>query len=312
MIPISPAESSAFRAQLRAELLVGDWEALYKTATEWLAAEPNEPVATFIQNIACLFINPPEISRNKSYLNRVTDEDWKAVTSWMDGFTSQAERHNAYFQALNFITIPETKPKKKTEIIEAALKEHPDNAELLFFEAILLPDRNLSIQKLKQAMETKPEFPAALYLIGIFSLLLGQVEEAENYLKQAVKQAPDFIEANYQLGSLYFLYIPDADDLAKRYFEKVVALDPVGDSGSDAIKVLETNSIPKYGQQVANPRRRRGGLSILTITGLALMAVWLFAYPISSIFNIKNPAVVGVMAGVIVFIGLYTANYRRR
>jgi tetratricopeptide (TPR) repeat protein len=310
MTPLSPAESSSYTPELRGELLQGDWDGLYKTSAVWLRAEPGQPVATFIQNIACLFVNPPAIIRNRRYLETVKDQDWKPVVSWFAGFQTESERHNPYVQTMKFII--ETNDKKKKAYLDTALSDHPNNAELLFFQAVYLQDRKQSIEQLRLAVENKFEFPAAFFLLGIFSLQVNQIEAAENYLKQAVRQAPDFLEAHYQLGSLYSLYIPDAEELAKKHFEKVIELDPDGETGRDAKKVLESNAMPQFGQRIARQAGRRGGLSILTILGLSLLAVWLFAYPIASMFNIANPAVVGVMAGVLVFIGLYSANNRRR
>jgi len=294
---------------MRGELFRGDWQALYQTGSEWLQAEQNQPVATFIQNIACLFINPPAIIRNKGYLESVGNKDWKAVLNWFKEFQNESERHNPYFQALDFILQP---PSKKKASIETALQEHPENAELLFLQAISLRDRNASIEKLKLAVENKAGFPAALYLLGIFSLQLNQIEVAEGYLKQAVEIAPDFLEAHYQLGSLYSMYIPNSSEQSTVHFQKVIELDPEGGAGKDAKKVLERKVQPQYGQRVSGSTgSRRGGMSILTILGISLLTVVLFSGPIASLFKITNPTV-GILAGVFVFIGLYSAWGRKR
>jgi len=294
---------------MRGELFRGEWEALYQTASEWLKVEQNQPVATFIQNMACLFINPPAIIRNKHYLESVGNKDWKAVLNWFKEFQTESDRHNPYFQALDFILQP---PSKKKASIETALQEHPDNAELLFLQAISLRDRNASIEKLKLAVENKAEFPAALYLLGIFSLQLNQVDTAEGYLKQAIELAPDFLEAHYQLGSLYSLYIPNSSEQSTMHFQKVIELDPEGGAGKDAKKVLESKVHPQYGQRVSGSTgARRGGMSILTILGISLLTVVLFSGPIASLFKITNPTV-GILAGVFVFIGLYSAWGRKR
>jgi tetratricopeptide (TPR) repeat protein len=302
-------QSSIYNSQLRGELFRGDWEALYQTASEWLQAEQNHPVATFIQNIACLFINPPAIIRNKRYLENVGSKDWKVVLNWFKEFQNESERHNPYFQAIDFILQP---PSKKKASIETALQEHPNNAELLFLQAISLRDRNTSIQKLKLAVDNKPGFPAALYLLGIFSLQLNQVEPAAGYLKQAVELAPDFLEAHYQLGSLYSLYIPDSSEQSSLHFQKVIALDPEGGAGKDAKKVLEGKVQPQFGQRViSSTGGRRGGMSILTILGISLLTVVLFSGPIATLFKITNPTV-GILAGAFVFIGLYSAWGRKK
>ena len=310
MTNIFPIQSNSLNSKIRDELYRGEWETLYQTASEWLQVEQNQPVATFIQNIACLFINPPAIIRNKRYLESVRNKDWKAVLNWFKEFQTESDRHNPYFQTLDFILQP---PPKKVASIETALQEHPDNAELLFLQAISLRDRKASIEKLKQAVENKPEFPAALYLLGIFSLQLNQVETAEGYLKQAVELAPDFLEAHYQLGSLYSLYVPNSSEQSTMHFQKVIKLDPEGGAGKDAKKVLESKAQPQYGQRVSGTTgARRRGISTLTILGISLLAVWLFMFPISSLLKITNPVPVGILAGMFVFIGLFSATRKSK
>ncbi len=301
--------TSRYDSQMHMELTRGDWEALSKITGEWLEMEPGQTVATFIQNIACLFTNPPAIIRNKRYLENVNNKDWKAVLGWFKQFQREADRHSPYFQAIQFILL---QPSKKKESIETALLEHPKNGELLFLQAISLRDRNASIEKLRLAVEDKPQFPAAHYLLGIFSLQLNQLEAAEGYLKQAVAQAPDFLEAHYQLGSLYTRYMPDSAEQARIHWERVIELDPEGGAGKDARRVLEGRSTPQYGQQVGGGTgARRGGMSILTILGISLLTVVLFSGPIASFLKITSP-VIGILAGLFVFIGLYSSMGRKK
>ncbi|OGN98407.1 MAG: hypothetical protein A2Z71_06770 [Chloroflexi bacterium RBG_13_50_21] len=305
----SLTQTSTHNPQMRGELVRGDWEGLYQTSTEWLKTEQGQPVATFIQNIACLFINPPAIIRNKRYLDTVRSQDWKVVLSWFKEFQTESDRHSPYFQALDFILQPSS---KKQESIESALQEHPNQAELLFLQAVALRDRGASIEKLKLAVQNMPEFPAALYLLGIFSLQMNQVDAAEGYLKRAVEIAPDFLEAHYQLASLYSLYVPNSAEQVSRHLNKVIELDPEGGAGKDAKKVLEGKTEPQYGQRIGSRTGgRRGGMSILTILGISLLTVVLFSGPIASLFKITSPTV-GVLAGLFVFIGLYSAFGRKK
>jgi tetratricopeptide (TPR) repeat protein len=304
-----PDRTGLYHSQLHSELSRGDWEALYQTCSDWLKTEPRQPVATFIQNIACLFINPPAIIRNKRYLETVANKDWKPVLNWFSQFYGDTDQHNPYFQAIDFILQPRSKKQKS---IETAIQEHPNNPELLFLQSISLRDRNASIEKLKLAVENKPEFPAALYLLGIFSLQMDQKEAAEGYLTQAVELAPDFLEAHYQLGSLYSLYIPNSSEQASMHFQKVIELDPEGGAAMDAKKVLEDNAQPQYGQRIGNtPGSRQGGMSFLTILGISLLTALLFSGPIANIFHITNPSI-GIIAGLFVFIGLYSAWGRKK
>jgi len=168
------------------------------------------------------------------------------------------------------------------------------------------------MEKLKLAVDNKPEFPSALYLLGIFSLQLNQVQAAEGYLKQAVELAPDFLEAHYQLGSLYTLYIPDAGEQAAVHLKKVIELDPEGGAGRDAKKVLEDKAQPQYGQRVAGATSgRRGGMGLLTILFISILTTLLFSGPVGSFLKINNP-MIGILAGLFVFIGLYAAWGRKK
>ncbi len=305
----SPSQVSRYNAQIRTDLLRGDWEGLYQTASDWLKTEPDQPVATFIQNIACLFTNPPTIMRNKRYLETVKNKDWKEVLSWFKDFQTEAEKHNPYYQILDFILAPSS---KKQVSIEMALKEHPNQAELLFLQAMALRDRSVSVENLKMAVVNKPDFATAMYMLGIFSLQMNQVQPAEDYLNQATQIAPNFLEAHYQLGSLYSLYIPNSSELAAIHFQKVIELDPEGGAGIDAKKVLEEKAEPQYGQRVGSViSGRRGGMSILIILGISLLTVVLFSGPVASLFKITNPTV-GLLAGLFVFIGLYSAFGRKK
>ncbi len=304
----TPSLATPYSSRMHGELARGDWESLSRTAGEWLNAEPAQPVATFVQNIACLFTNPPNIIGNKRYLENVGSKDWKAVLEWFKQFQSLSDQHNPYFQALHFILQPSS---KKKESIETALAEHPHHPELLFFQAISLRDRSLSLEKLKLALEAKPDFAAAAYLMGIFALQLNQVDAAEGYLNKAVELAPDFLEAHYQLGSLYSLYKPQAADTARMHLEKVIALDPEGGAGRDASKVLEGKGQPQFGQRVSGAGARRGGMSILTILGISLLTFVLFSGPIASLFKVTNPSF-GLLAGLLMFVGLYSATRRRK
>ena len=236
-------------------------------------------------------------------------KDWKVVLEWFPRFWPESEKHNPYYQSLDFIL---QSTSKKASSIKNALQDNPTNSELLFFQAIALRDRNASIEKLKQAIGNKAEFPAALYLLGIFSLEINQVEAAEAYLKRAVQQAPDFLEAHYQLGSLYSLYIPESSEKAKQHFQKVIELDPLGGAGVDAKKVLEQNTEPQYGQRIGkSTTSRKGRMSILTILGISLLTVVLFSGLVTQFLKINN-SLIGILAGMFVFIGLYSALGRRK
>jgi tetratricopeptide (TPR) repeat protein len=311
----SPLTSNnPFNHRMHEDLSLGDWEGVNRTASEWLQVEPDQPVATFFVNLACLFINPPSMIQNKRYISnmrgKAKEAEFNAILSWFNGFKKEADRHNPYFQVIDFNLQPRS---KKKEIMKLSLQDNPNNAELLFLHALAQEERSISIELLKRAVDNKPDFPAAFYLIGIFSLQMNQVQAAEDNLKRAVELAPNFLEAHYQLGSLYTLYKPNSSELAARHFQKVIELDPEGEPGLEAKKVLEEKKEPQYGQRIGRGvGGRRAGMSIFMILGISVLAVWLFMYPISNLFHLSNPTAVGIMAGLFVFIGLYSSAGRKK
>ena len=314
MLNSTPANISQFNYQLHSDLSRGDWEGVYRTASDLLQVEPEQPIASFFQNIACLFINPPSMIQNKRYTvsmrGKAKNDEFNTILSWFKEFQTEADRHNPYFQVIDFNLQPRS---KKKDSMNVALRENPNNAELLFLNALAQEDRGVSIELLKQAVNNKPDFPSALYLMGIFSLQMNQVQAAEDYLKRAVVLAPNFLEAHYQLGSFYTLYKPNSSEQAAMHLQKVVEIDPEGEAGKDAKKVLEENTKPQYGQLIGRGvGGRRAGMSIFTILGISLIAVWLFTYPISTMFHLSNPTAVGIMAGLFVFIGLYSSSGRKK
>ncbi len=314
MLNSPPTNISQFNYQMHSDLSRGDWEGVYRTASDLLQVEPEQPIASFFQNIACLFINPPSMIQNKQYTanmrGKSKNDEFNIILSWFKEFQTETDKHNPYFQVIDFNLQPRSKKKAS---MNAALQDNPNNAELLFLHALAQEDRSVSIELLKRAVASKQDFPAALYLMGIFSLQMNQVQAAEDNLKRAVVLAPNFIEAHYQLGSLYSLYKPNSSEQAAMHFQKVVELNPEGGAGIDAKKVLEENTEPLYGQRIGSGiGGRRAGMSIFTILGISVLAVWLFTYPISNMFHLSNPTAVGIMAGLFVFIGLYSSTGRKK
>ena len=89
-------------------------------------------------------------------------------------------------------------------------------------------------------------------------------------------------------------------------------LDPEGGAGKDAKRVLEDKTQPQYGQRVVGAtRQRQGGMSILTILGISLLTVALFAGPVANLLKITSPSI-GIIAGLFVFLGLYSAFGRKK
>ena len=101
---------------------------------------------------------------------------------------------------------------------------------------------------LKEALEFYPNYPIALYDLGLLYLIRAKNEgengepnralliKAGKTLKRAVRADPNFIRAHLMLGEAYYLY--GKPEKAKEHLEKVIELDPRSPEAQDAVKLL--------------------------------------------------------------------------
>jgi len=100
----------------------------------------------------------------------------------------------------------------------------------------------------REALEFYPDYPIALYDLGLLYLIRAKNEgengepnralliKAGKTLKKAVKVDPNFIRAHLMLGEAYYLY--GKPEKARRHLEKVIELDPRSPEAQDAVRLL--------------------------------------------------------------------------
>ena len=132
---------------------------------------------------------------------KAKDKEWNAIVDWFKEFQTETDRHNPYFQVLDFILQPRSKKKQS---MKQLCRKILNNAELLFLQAIAHEDRSVSIGLLKQAVENKPNFPAAYYLMGIFSLQLNQVAGSREQPEAGSGACPRFFRSTLPARLIVF------------------------------------------------------------------------------------------------------------
>jgi tetratricopeptide (TPR) repeat protein len=99
------------------------------------------------------------------------------------------------------IGVREDKPERTAEgkaIIEAVLAEDPSSADALFVRAkyeIGTGDLDGAIDSLRQAMEIRPSWPQAHFVLGSALALRGETQRARAELARAVELEPALLEA---------------------------------------------------------------------------------------------------------------------
>jgi len=85
-----------------------------------------------------------------------------------------------------------------------------------------------AIEPLLKGRATLPQDATLEYYVGLISLRLGKVAEAETALNNSVRLRPDMVESHYQIGKLYTE--TDRISQARTEFECVIGLAPANSS----------------------------------------------------------------------------------
>ncbi len=138
----------------------------------------------------------------------------------------------------------------ETEYNTAGRAYAATNLALLYMDR---KDYSMAEKYFKEALALYPDYPIALYDLGLLYLLRAK-EEAEGgkvnrallvkagkTLKKAVKVDPNFIRAHLLLGEAYYLY--GKPEKAKEHLNKVIELDPRSEEARSAIELLSKISI---------------------------------------------------------------------
>ena len=134
------------------------------------------------------------------------------------------------------------------DALEDVAKQHPQQAELLFAQAVLasmLPNNDLAQQKIDQVLQIQPEWNRAIIFQAQLAGRSGDLTKARKYLEKAVKQAPEDVQLRKML--LEVLVNAGAYDDALRLCQNV--LDEKPDDGESlfamALIHLQQNQFEK-------------------------------------------------------------------
>ena len=109
-----------------------------------------------------------------------------------------------------------------TQVLEAAVIKHPDNAMLHFaYGRMLLDGDDLegARQQFGRVVELDPDNAEGLYSLALLELETKQYKAGDRHLKQLLKLRPDEQNAYYYLG--YSALEQDKDDAALQWYRKV-------------------------------------------------------------------------------------------
>ncbi len=134
------------------------------------------------------------------------------------------------------------------DALEEVAKQHPQQAELLFAQAVLasmLPNNDLAQKKIDEILQIQPEWNRAIIFQAQLAGRNGDLSKARKYLEKAVKQAPEDVQLRKML--LEVLVNAGAYDDALRLCQGV--LDEKPDDGESlfamALIHLQQNQLEK-------------------------------------------------------------------
>jgi tetratricopeptide (TPR) repeat protein len=85
-------------------------------------------------------------------------------------------------------------------------------------------DNYLAVSALSRAIHEDPTDPKAHNYLAVVARALGWVDAAEAELQRAIELKPDYANAHFNLALMYLDHKPPAVELAKRQYDKAVAL----------------------------------------------------------------------------------------
>ncbi len=99
----------------------------------------------------------------------------------------------------------EGKQSEVSEVLEALLAKHPDNADISFIQALLAiqnKDKKLAEIKINQALKLRPDWDKALILKAQISILSGDLGAAKSLLTQASIKFPTNLKISKMLAQV--------------------------------------------------------------------------------------------------------------
>jgi tetratricopeptide (TPR) repeat protein len=112
-----------------------------------------------------------------------------------------------------------------------------------------------ALKPLLKARGTLPQDATLEYYVGLVSLRLGHIADAETALKNSVRLRPDVVESHSQLGKLYFQTNRISE--AQAEFERVIALTPANSNAHYQLsKIYARLGDTKRSAQMADETKR--------------------------------------------------------
>jgi len=83
-----------------------------------------------------------------------------------------------------------------------------------------------ALSELTQSLAINPNSATAHNYLGITASQKGWQEAAEKEMLAAIEENPNYADAHFNLAVIYSSSEPPAKELARRHYEKALALDP--------------------------------------------------------------------------------------
>jgi tetratricopeptide (TPR) repeat protein len=155
-----------------------------------------------------------------------TDEATRVIEQEMNGAESTEDPY-ALDLRLGVLRLKQARFDDARTLFNQAIALHPElvvGYVALAQSFMQQGDDEKALEPLVKARAAVPEDATLEYYVGLVSLRLGKMSEAETALKNSITLRPDVVESHYQLGKLYTQTnrLPEA----QREFERVIVLAP--------------------------------------------------------------------------------------
>lgn len=154
-----------------------------------------------------------------------------AVRQYQEGAREDAARKGVYQRALAEVLMVQHKQQEAVKILEALLKDNPNDDQAQAMRAALLVETGnpkeiqIAVNDLQAVVSRTPANAVLRFNLGRAQLALGQVDQARTQFEEAAKLQKDYILPRLALAQLHYLYRGDWGQ-SLQYANEVLQLDP--------------------------------------------------------------------------------------
>jgi tetratricopeptide (TPR) repeat protein len=213
------------------------------------------------QTLQRLLNNPADFPQARllvgDFYNSLGDRE-EAMRQFEEGMRPNSKDKPIYQTRIARILAAQNKRDDAVHMLDAVLKEHPDNDEAAMMRATYLlesqkpENREAAVRDFKELVRRKPADVSLRYSLGMAYVLKGELDAAKTELREAVRLQSRFDQAKFLLANISLVQNAPAESL--RYADEILASAPEQPSAR-LVRVQSLMRLNRHGEARAELNR---------------------------------------------------------